>query len=90
VATTLDRIVQEALLNIVKHARGRPVDIVLTRQNGKVAVVIEIDGRGFEQQPKRESGLRGIRDRAALAGGQLTIESQPGTGTVLRIEIPLA
>ena len=50
VATTLYRIVQEALLNIVKHARARSVDIVLERQDGEVTVVIEHDGRGFEPQ----------------------------------------
>ena len=80
VATTLYRIVQEALLNIVKHARARRVDIVLDRQNEEVTVVIEHDGREFEQQQKRDSPLQGMRDRAALAGGRLTSEAQAGQG----------
>jgi signal transduction histidine kinase len=90
IVTTLYRIVQEALLNIVKHARARRVDIVLTRQNEVVTVMIDVDGRGFEQQPQRESWLQGIQDRAALAGGQLTIDSKPGLRTVLTVELPLA
>jgi signal transduction histidine kinase len=90
VATTLYRIIQEALLVVVKHARARHVDIVLTLQNEDVSVVVENDGRGLEQEPKRRSLLEGIRDRAALAGGRLTVESLSGKGTVLAVKVPLA
>jgi signal transduction histidine kinase len=89
VATTLYRIVQEALLNIVKHGRARRVDIVLKRHNEEVTVVIEHDGREFEQQQKRDSALQGMGDRAALAGGLLRSEAQPGKGTRLTVELPL-
>ena len=94
VATTLYRIVQEALLDIVKNARARSVDIVVKRQDGEVTVVIEHDGRGFEPQgfercANRDSPLQAVRDRAALAGGRLTIESQPGERTWLTIVLPL-
>ena len=61
IATTLYRIVQEALLIIVKHARARRVAIVLKRQNEEVTVVIEHDGREPEQQRHHDSRLQGVR-----------------------------
>ena len=88
VATTLYRIVQEALLDIVKHARARRVAIALERHNEAVTMVIEHDGRDFKAQLQRDSGLQGMRDRAALAGGRLTSESHPGQGTWLTVELP--
>ena len=71
VETTLYRITQEALTNVVKHAQARHVSIVLTRRNGAVAAVIEDDGRGFDEAGSNGLGLigmqraRGPRRRAA-------------------------
>jgi signal transduction histidine kinase len=83
--------VQEALTNIVKHARARQVSILLTRKDSAVAVVIEDDGRGFTPGDVDDAGLGllGMRERLTLLDGTLTIESSAGTGTALVAEVPL-
>jgi two-component system, NarL family, sensor histidine kinase DevS len=90
--TTLYRIVQEALTNIVKHARARRVSILLVRRGRGAAVLIEDDGEGFDPASAREGGLGllGMRERLALVDGRLTIESAPGSGTTLAAEVPVA
>jgi signal transduction histidine kinase len=90
VDTTLYRITQEALTNVVKHAQARHVSIVLTRRDGSVSAVIEDDGRGFSSEPSDGDGLGllGMRERIALVGGRLEIESSPDAGTTLSIEVP--
>jgi signal transduction histidine kinase len=92
VETTLYRIVQEALTNVVKHAEAANVSILLVRGNGSATVVIEDDGLGFDPDKTREGGLGlvGMRERAELHEGQLRIESAPGgEGATLVIEVPL-
>jgi signal transduction histidine kinase len=90
VETTLYRITQEALTNVVKHAQAKRVSIVLTRRDGSVSAVIEDDGRGFSTEASDENGLGllGMRERVALVGGRLEVESSPGSGTALSIEVP--
>jgi len=91
IETTLYRITQEALTNVVKHAQARHVSIVLNRRDGRVAAVIEDDGRGFtESGSEGRLGLVGMRERIALVGGRLEVESSPGSGTTLSIEVPLS
>jgi two-component system, NarL family, sensor histidine kinase DevS len=88
VATALYRIVQEALTNVVKHAHARTVSILLTRKNGRVALVIEDDGRGFDpDEPADGFGLQGMRERVDLLGGSLQVESRTGAGTTLAVEV---
>lgn len=91
VETALYRIVQEALTNVVKHARARSVSVLLTRKDRSVVAVIEDDGQGF--RPGAESGeglgLVGMRERVALLDGRLAIESAEGAGTTLVVEVPL-
>jgi signal transduction histidine kinase len=91
VETTIYRIVQEALTNVVKHAEGTKVSILLVRRDNAVTAVIEDDGRGFDPDAAEPDslGLEGMRERVALHDGRLTIESGPGTGTTLRIEVPV-
>ena len=89
VETTLYRITQEALTNVVKHAQARHVSIVLTRRNGAVAAVIEDDGRGFDEAGSNGLGLLGMRERVGLVGGRLEVESSSGSGTTLSIEVPV-
>jgi signal transduction histidine kinase len=89
VETTLYRIVQEALTNIARHADASRVSILLTRKNGGVAAVVEDDGRGFEPAEAEGLGLVGMRERVALAGGRLQVETAPGSGTTLVAEVPL-
>jgi len=91
VETTLYRIVQEALTNVVKHAEAHKVSILLARRAGSAMAMIEDDGRGFEPEASRGDGigLLGMRERVALHDGHLTVESTPGGGTTLAIEVPL-
>jgi signal transduction histidine kinase len=92
IETTLYRITQEALTNVVKHAQAKRVSVVLTRRDGSVAAVIEDDGRGFGPGDLEENGLGllGMRERVALVDGRLTVESSAGSGTTLSIEVPVA
>ncbi len=91
IETALYRIVQESLTNIVKHARAGSVSVVLARKEDSVSVVVEDDGVGFEPGRARDGGLGllGIRERVALLGGRLAIESRPGAGTTFVAEVPL-
>jgi len=88
--TTLYRIVQEALTNVLKHAEARRVSISLVRKDGSISAVVEDDGRGFTPEaPQREAlGLIGMRERVGLVGGRISIESAPGAGTTLAVEVP--
>ena len=90
VETALYRIVQEALTNVVKHAGATRVSILLGRKAGAVVAVVEDDGSGFDPGTSRAGalGLAGMRERAALVGGRLQIESTVGTGTTLVAEVP--
>jgi signal transduction histidine kinase len=89
--TTLYRFVQEALTNVVKHARAARVSISLVRKDGSVSAVIEDDGRGFALDEVRTDalGIAGMRERAALVGGRFLVESTPGRGTTLAVEVPV-
>jgi signal transduction histidine kinase len=89
--TVLYRLVQEALTNVVKHAGAEHVSIVLTRRERRVTAVIEDDGRGFADRDVREGalGLVGMRERLALLGGTLAVESRPGAGTSLAAYVPV-
>jgi signal transduction histidine kinase len=90
IETALYRNVQEALTNIVKHARAKRVSILLTRRGDNMSLVIEDDGQGFDPANVHEDGigLLGMRERVALLDGRLQIESTPGEGTTLAVEVP--
>ncbi len=89
--TAVYRIVQEALTNVVKHAQARHVSVLLTRKNESVSVMIEDDGKGFDPGSTRSDGLGllGMEERVALLDGSLAVESSPGAGTTLVLELPL-
>jgi signal transduction histidine kinase len=89
--TTIYRIVQEALTNIVKHAQASQVSVLLTKRDGLIAAVVEDDGRGFDPSAVGEEGLGivGMRERLGLVGGRLRIESAGGSGTSLVAEVRL-
>jgi signal transduction histidine kinase len=91
VETALYRIVQESLTNVVKHAKARRVSILLARKNGAVKAVVEDDGRGFDpaQEPDDGFGLLGMRERLALLGGRLEVESGRDAGTTIAAEVPV-
>ena len=96
ITTTLFRIVQEAVNNIVRHAGARTVTIVLQLSGETVQLQVEDDGRGFDTgHASRDAvelqrlGLPGIRERAELLGGNFQIESAHQKGTRLQVSIPL-
>ena len=96
IATTLFRISQEAVNNIVRHADARCVVIALESNADAVLLRVEDDGRGFDPgQASHDAvelqrlGLPGIRERAELLGGHVEIESAPEKGTRLLVSIPL-
>ena len=82
--------VSEALTNVVKHASAERVRVALAQLDGRLAVEVCDDGRGFAAASARGLGLAGLADRIATVGGTLLIDSQPGRGTTLHAEIPLA
>lgn len=88
--TVLYRIVQESLTNIVKHAAAGHVSITLVRKAASAVVVVEDDGSGFDPDGIRDGalGIAGMRERVALVGGKLTLETSPGAGTTLVAEVP--
>ena len=90
--TVLYRIVQESLTNVVKHASADHVSITLVRKGEAAVVVVEDDGTGFDPADLRDGalGIAGMRERVALVGGRLTIESSPRRGTTLVAEVPAA
>jgi signal transduction histidine kinase len=90
IETVLYRVVQEALTNVVKHARAEHVSVLLHARPGKVAVVIEDDGRGFSADVLSTDGigLVGMRERVALVGGRLELETSEGGGTTIVVEVP--
>jgi signal transduction histidine kinase len=92
VETALYRIVQESLTNVVKHARARRVSILLTRKSGAIKAVIEDDGQGFDPAEGTLDGfgLVGMRERLALLGGRLQVESASEAGTTIAAEVPIA
>jgi PAS domain S-box-containing protein len=93
VETALYRLVQEAVNNVVRHARASAVDVLMERREGKVVVVVEDDGVGFQPGEARapgQLGLVGMRERAEMLGGNLTVESAPGAGTTVVVEVPCA
>lgn len=92
VATAVYRIAQEALTNVARHARASRVTVSLTYRRRLLALEVADDGCGFHLDALEESeglGIAGMRERAGLAGGQLTIETAPGQGTRTTLRVPV-
>jgi signal transduction histidine kinase len=92
IETALYRIVQEALTNIARHAQAKSASLLIEKHDETVRAIVEDDGVGFDvstNQGERHLGLLGMRERAELLSGTLTIESTPERGTSVFIEIPL-
>ena len=93
VALCLYRVTQEGLGNVVRHAKARHARVTLRRDGGGVVLTIGDDGQGFDLAEARRGqglGLISLYERVRLAGGRLTIDSQPQRGTDLSIVIPLS
>jgi signal transduction histidine kinase len=93
IETALYRIGQEALNNVGKHAQATHATVLLDRSAGRVSLIVEDDGIGFDvaqQLSVRQGfGVTGMRERALLLGGEFDIESTPGKGTTVVARIPL-
>lgn len=94
--TTLFRIAQEAINNIINHADAKSVLIRLNREDGYINLHVEDNGRGFDVAKikgqalrLRRFGLMGIQERVELVGGEVTLDSAPGRGTCLHVHVPL-
>lgn len=93
IETAIYRIVQESLTNIARYAGAHSVSVLVEQRGEQVIAIVEDDGQGFDpsQSPgEHHLGLEGMRERAELLGGQMTIESEPGKGTSVHVQIPLA
>lgn len=96
VETAFYRITQEALTNVARHAQAKKVHIRYEQKLKTATISIEDDGLGFKveefqnaQAPPQGMGLIGMKDRISLLGGRFEIQSNPGEGTRIEIEIPL-
>jgi signal transduction histidine kinase len=96
VETTLYRVLQEAITNVVKHAEATKIGVILEATAREVRLIVEDNGKGFNWDgaddhisPTARLGLLGIRERLALIKGHLEIESGHGSGTTLIVHAPL-
>ena len=93
--TTLYRVLYEAMNNVFRHAQARRAGVILRKGGDTVVGIVEDDGVGFDltaldkRRPRVHLGLIGMRERVALVGGELTIESRPGHGTTVIVRLPL-
>ena len=94
----LYRILQEALSNIHRHAGVNAPTVRVWAEEGRLRLEVTDHGRGFQPPPlsgpeaterHEHIGLRGMRERAALVNGEIGVDSRPGEGTQVRVEIPL-
>lgn len=82
------RVAQEALTNVLHHARAKNLAVRLEANDGKLTLLVRDDGIGFDPEKAANAGhfgLAGIRERALLAGAEIEISSQPGAGTTIRL-----
>jgi signal transduction histidine kinase len=96
VTTTVYRVIQEALTNVARHAAATQVTVQLSGSAATLTLVIQDNGRGFEPDSVddtpfsgRGAGLLGIQERVAMLRGTCHIQSRPGQGARLMIDIPL-
>jgi signal transduction histidine kinase len=83
------RIVQEALINVIKHAKATKVNVSIQKSKENLIITIEDDGIGFSKTTKDSLGIYGMHERAALIGGKLSVESELGAGTTVLLSIEL-
>jgi signal transduction histidine kinase len=88
--TCVYRIVQEALRNVTRHARAKSVHIRLTHPDGTLRLTVQDDGQGFVPEREKGMGLLGMEERVSYLNGAFKVNSQPGKGTVIHVELPLA
>lgn len=88
--TACFRVAQEAITNVLRHARARNLWVRLYDDGGRLALSVRDDGAGFDVQSVRGLGLAGMEERTALVGGSLELRATPGKGTMVLAKFPLA
>ena len=87
----LFRVAQEAVTNAVRHAGANKAELSLRRAGDRVELTVRDDGRGFDPETLEPGiGIAGMRDRCALLGGELAVDSAPGRGTTVRASLRLS
>lgn len=93
IETAAYRIVQEALTNVARHSGAKEAGVRLWADDERLRVQVEDRGKGFNAEQalaaRNSTGLAGMRERAELLGGEFTLESSPGSGTLITVELPL-
>jgi signal transduction histidine kinase len=87
--TCIYRVVQEALNNVARHAQASAVQVSLQGRPFEISLSVQDDGTGFDAQRVRGLGLLGMEERVHHLGGTFVIDSQPGRGTLLKINLPV-
>ncbi|MFP1761874.1 PAS domain S-box protein [Lonsdalea quercina] len=89
-ATAAFRVVQESLTNIARHAAASEVVIALENREGLIVLSVQDNGKGFDAREQKPNtfGLMGMKERGRMLGGEVTITSQPGSGTLIRMMFP--
>jgi signal transduction histidine kinase len=87
--TCIYRIVQEALHNIVQHARARQVTVTVRQEGEQLRLIIQDDGAGFNPQREKGMGLIGMQERVSHLGGVFAVRSKPGEGTAVEVTLPM-
>jgi len=91
-STTLFRIFQETLTNVIRHARATKVEVRLEEQDGRIVLEVTDNGRGITQEEisdPKSFGLIGMRERVEFIDGEVTIVGSPGKGTRITVTLPL-
>ncbi len=88
--TCVYRVVQEALNNCSKHARAHVVRVTVREEDARLLLLIQDDGQGFGAPDQRGLGLLGMEERVTRLAGSFRVDSKPGHGTLLSIELPLS
>jgi len=91
-ATSIFRITQESLTNVMRHAAATKVNVILEKKENTLVLEVTDDGVGIPEQQivdTKSLGLIGIRERVLLLGGEATISGEPGRGTRVRVTLPL-
>jgi two-component system sensor histidine kinase UhpB len=83
------RIAQEALTNVGRHADAEGAELVLEQAGGELRLTVRDDGSGFAGPPPMNGGIRGMRERALLVRGTLSVDSTRGGGTEVRLRLPI-
>ncbi len=92
-ATAIFRIFQETLTNVARHAEASQIDVRMAREGGDLTLEVYDNGKGITENQlssRKSLGILGMRERAMLLGGALTISSPPGDGTTVKVRIPEA